>query len=94
MKTLTGAVIVPFPKPFIRSRVLAATERRTRLSVSLLQPSFEREELSWPALWLARWRWRSQLLSDLAGQPDGVLADFGLTRAALLAYAHRPFWRA
>ncbi|MEO0760744.1 MAG: hypothetical protein AAFZ09_02895 [Pseudomonadota bacterium] len=45
-------------------------------------------------LWRARLRHRRALRDELFFQPDSVLADAGLTRAAAEAEARRPFWRA
>jgi uncharacterized protein YjiS (DUF1127 family) len=46
------------------------------------------------SLWYARHRYRRMLRKDLLPQPDSVLADAGITRAAATGEAQKPFWRA
>jgi uncharacterized protein YjiS (DUF1127 family) len=46
------------------------------------------------SLWYARHRYRRMLRKDLLPQPDSVLADAGITRAAARGEAQKPFWRA
>ena len=46
------------------------------------------------ARWLGRRAERRALRRDLLRQPDSVLADFGLDRAAARREAAPPFWRA
>ena len=58
----------------------------------LTDAPFEQEAHSTPILWLRRWAWRRRLRA-LLREPDAVLADFGTTRSALLAYLRRPLWR-
>lgn len=58
----------------------------------LLRPAFE--TLGMPLLlWACRIWYRAALRRELLSEPNEALADFGITRNALLAYLHRPFWR-
>ena len=46
------------------------------------------------SVWYARHQYRQMLRNELLPQPDSVLADAGITRAAAKGEAHKPFWRA
>ena len=46
------------------------------------------------SVWYARHQYRRMLRIDLLPQPDSVLADAGITRAAAKGEAQKPFWRA
>lgn len=71
----------------------AAPEAWREAGMALLTDAFFEHEAHSPlALWLRRWAWRRRLRA-LLREPDAVLADFGTTRAALLAYLRRPLWR-
>jgi len=43
-------------------------------------------------LWRERRRWRREIRETLLPGPDSVLADAGLTRAAAIREARKPFW--
>ena len=57
-------------------------------------PAFAPRKRAGLAAWLARWRERRAIRRDLMRQPDSMLADFGLSRAALAREAAKPLWRA
>jgi uncharacterized protein YjiS (DUF1127 family) len=46
------------------------------------------------SVWYARHQYRQMLRNELLPQPDSVLADAGITRAAAKGEAQKPFWRA
>ncbi|WP_122519416.1 DUF1127 domain-containing protein [Pannonibacter phragmitetus] len=48
----------------------------------------------WTRIWLERISYRRMLRKELLPQPDSVLADAGLDRAAVLLEVSKPFWRA
>lgn len=48
----------------------------------------------WLGVWLDRISYRRMLRKELLPQPDSVLADAGLERAAVLLEVSKPFWRA
>lgn len=60
----------------------------------LLRPAFE--TFGMPLLlllWACRIWHRAALRRELLSEPNEALADFGVTRNALLVYLHRPFWQ-
>jgi uncharacterized protein YjiS (DUF1127 family) len=59
----------------------------------LLRPSFETLGMPLLLLWACRIWYRAALRRDLLSEPNEALADFGVTRNALLAYLRRPFWQ-
>lgn len=44
-------------------------------------------------VWYRNWSLRRHLARDLAGQPDSVLLDMGMTRQKLHEELAKPFWR-
>ena len=46
------------------------------------------------SVWYARHQYRQMLRHELLLQPDSVLADAGISRAAAKREAQKPFWRA
>lgn len=83
--------IIPWP---LRPEALKAARSGAGRDESLLDPRFERGTGFTLLRWWKRWSWRRRLARDFEGVPDGMLADVGLTRAALADYVARPFWRA
>lgn len=77
----------------LRRRRAGRVGRAGSPRAKLTDPEFEREDHGLLRLWLLRALWRRRLRRELGSEPPEVLADFGITPAALRDYARRPVWR-
>lgn len=79
-------VVVPFRE--VKRAVIPGAPGR-----SLLQPAFGIGGIPLLSRWLQRMLYRRRLREAFRREPDSVLEDFGLTRAALDRFVATPFWR-